>query len=128
MRVVSCTCVLAQQSALCMYTSTIFALLFSLPPSRNSDQPLGHIAGAPPPSPLRFVSCFFVARKLHPFFALVDWRPIAPVIPTLRVLSSGSLFFFGKKEQINTVGLELTGSTLAAFEGTTKPPGRHGTW
>ena len=41
----------------------IFALLFSLPPisSRNSDQPLGHIAGFSSHPPLRFVPCNFVA-------------------------------------------------------------------
>ena len=38
--------------------STAFALVPQLPRFRNSDQPLGHIAGTPPPSPLRSMPSF----------------------------------------------------------------------
>ena len=44
----------------------IFARLFSLPPSRNSD-PRSHIAGPSPPSQLQFMSFVFIARRLQPF-------------------------------------------------------------
>ena len=52
----------------------IFALLLQLPPFRTSGQPLRHIAGTPPPSPLLFLqreefSFFFLRRLASNFIA-----------------------------------------------------------
>ena len=44
----------------------IFALLFSLPPSRNSD-PGSHSRLFSPPSPLRSVPCLFIATRFQLF-------------------------------------------------------------
>ena len=48
----------------------IFALLFSLPPSRK--------AGSPPPLPLRFEPCIFIARRLHSALS----SPVDSSVPT----------------------------------------------
>ena len=47
--------------------SIVFVLLLQLPPFRKSDQPLGHITGAPPPSSLRCVPSNLVARRVQQF-------------------------------------------------------------
>ena len=58
----------------------VFALLLQLPPFRNSDQPfepLGHLAGTPPPSPLRRCMPSFLHRgKSSGRSSLVDSRRI----------------------------------------------------
>ena len=57
----------------------IFALLFSLPPSRNSD-PGSHSRVFSPPTPLRFVPCIFYREKISALSSLVDSRRCIVVI------------------------------------------------
>ena len=47
------------------YFSSFYSSSF---PSRSSDQTLGHKVGSSPPSPLRCVSCIFIARAVQRFF------------------------------------------------------------
>ena len=47
---------------------------FSLPPSRNSDQPLGHIAGSSLSFPATVRALPFYREKISPLFSLVDSR------------------------------------------------------
>ena len=66
----------------------------------------GHIAGSPPPSPLRFVPCIFVARGRQPF--LPSSTRVELRLPTLGALSSWSFFYFCKYTQnLTTVRFEL---------------------
>ena len=89
----------------------------------------GHIAGPPPPSPLRHVLSFLPRRESSIFFP----GRLASNQPTLLgALSSSSLFFFAFlqiKSNLIVVGVELKDNqTLVVFEGETtisnRPPGR----
>ena len=101
----------------------IFALLFSLPPSRNSD-PGSHGRLFFPPTHHGSCLCFFFSREdfrsFLPSSTRVEW-----CLPTLGALSSWSFFYFCKYIQnLATAGFELTDQHywVVAFEG--YPPGR----
>ena len=109
----------------------IFALLFFLAPSRESD-PGSHMSRRLFPSPLRFVPCIFIARRFQLF------RPssarVELCLPTLRALSSSFFFFiFASKfkisprldsnSRINTIS---SNSSIRGVTTVTRPPGRHG--
>ena len=59
-------------------TSTVLSLPYvfssSLPPFRNSDQPLCHVVGTPLPSPLRCVPSFLYGGKRSAFFFALSTR------------------------------------------------------
>lgn len=58
-----------------MYQGNKFAFRFSLPPNVLVANPIrGHAAGSRPPSSLRFVPCFFVARRLQPLLPSIRFR------------------------------------------------------
>ena len=99
-------------------TFIIFALLFSIPPSRNSD-PGSHSRLFCPPYPLRFVPCIFYREKISALSSLVDSRRMW--LPTLGALSSWSFFIFANKFKILPHGgIRTHGQTLVlivAFEG-----------
>ena len=76
----------------------IFALLFSLPPSRNSD-PGSHSRLFSPPT--HYGSCLacFIARRFQLF--LTSSTRVELCLPTLGALSSWSFFFFANKFKIS---------------------------
>ena len=59
---------------------------------RSFLSPRSHIAGSSPPSPLRYVPCIFIARRLQPFRS--STRVGLRLLPTLGALGSFSFFFF----------------------------------
>ena len=71
----------------------IFALLFSLPPRRNSDP--GSQQALLPPYPPRFVPCIFYREKLSALFSLVDSRRIVTcggkMVIIERIISRGNM-------------------------------------
>ena len=64
----------------------IFALLFSLPPSRNSDPGSRSRLFSPPRRTTGFVPCVFIARRFQLF--LPSSIRVELCLPTLGVLSS----------------------------------------
>ena len=93
----------------------IFARLFSLPPSRNSD-PGSH--SRLPPYPLGFVPCIFYCEKISALSSLVDARRI--VITHARRFQQLILFsFLRKNSKSRHGGIRTHGPTLliVAFEG-----------
>ena len=71
----------------------IFALLFSLPPSRNSD-PGSHGRLFSPPTHYDSCLAFFIARRFQLF--LPSSTRVELCLPTLAALSAVDLFFFCK--------------------------------
>ena len=61
-----CSCVVVISLSIPIINRT-FAILFTLPPTRNLDR-WSH-SRLPPPSPLRFMPCKFITRRLQPFLA-----------------------------------------------------------
>ena len=104
------------ETCACLYIffipSIIFSLLLQLSPSRNSDRPLGHVAGTRPPSPLRFVpSSFFIARRVAAVSCVADLRRI--VGPHAMILIGAfckPIFAHNKKPR--SMGLELAKCAL----------------
>ena len=68
-----------------------------------------HIAGSPPPSPLRFAPCTFIAIIFQPF--LPSLTRVELCLPKLGVLSKcWSVFHFCRwMQNLLTAGFELTG-------------------
>ena len=58
----------------------------------------GHIAGSPPPYPLRFVPCIIIARRCQPFLSSLTRVELR--LPTLGVRSSLSFFIFANNFKI----------------------------
>ena len=73
-----------------LLSSLYFSRSLQLPPFRNSRQPLGRIAGTPPPSPLRCVPSGCIARRVHKF--LPSLTRVEPCIPTLLGAICWSIF------------------------------------
>ena len=79
---------------------------FSLPPSRNSDPGSHGRLFPPPPSPLRFVPCVFIPRRLQLFLpSSTLFRLCLPTLPVLsswyRFLLFFLCFFFANKFNIS---------------------------
>ena len=95
----------------------VFALLFPLPPSRNSD--LGSHSRLISPPALQFLPCISIAKKNQLFLA--SSTRVELCLPTLGALSSWSFFsfsFFANKFRISPRrGIRTHGPTLVAFEG-----------
>ena len=95
---------------------------FSLPPVVVATQIRGHIAGSSPPSPLRFMPCIFVARRLQPFLPLSTRVELRVPSLLIGVLSScyvvgRSFSIFGKKTKSYLAEIRTPRPTLTAFEG-----------
>ena len=89
----------------------IFAFLFSLPPSRNSD-PGSHTRLFSPSSPLRFVPCIFIARRFQLFLPSSTRVQLNRACPTLGALSTRSFLCLHKKSKFHHGGIRTHGPTL----------------